>query len=568
MEALLSPPRIGIGAEGLTFATAAPNELAHDDAGLARKVEGDIAGRAVPGQVAYLALSALVLAAASHAWQVSAIFGAGNVLLVAIRHALIRGRKAAWLRSFALATVGIGLLWGMFGSYIILNHALDTQTLVVLLCLAGICAGATPALAPLRELQRAFAIAVLGPLALAAIERIRNLSDATLPTMIICYLGYLLLQGRRAHEEYRSATVTGRRLEVLNQHLMLMSQLKGAFIADLSHELRTPMTAIKGYADLLLDGEMREPERQWIVTIGRSSDTLLAIINDLIDVSQLESGKLRIETGTVRLRELFDELEILLRERVETKGIAWTLVLSQDLPSEIRADVARLRQLTTHLVAQLLAQSTGGQLELAVGIVENALEVRVTTASAKPAEGIALPTSLSRNSLSWAICTRLSEALGGSLSLDASAAGSVRAIFRLPLRANAETKLGAALPSVRRVLVAEHDDDHAELLRVQLQRAGIAVTRLAMQAAPDNLASQVVLDPALPDAVVIDASDVSGDGLALARSLRDQHYAGRIVATSASGLPDEIDRCRAAGCDAFVAKPFEQQTLLEGVLGR
>jgi signal transduction histidine kinase/ActR/RegA family two-component response regulator len=391
-------------------------------------------------------------------------------------------------------------------------------------------------------------------------------------------------------------------LEDARRLAVTASRTKSEFLANMSHELRTPMTAIVGFAELLSEDNTTKPEHaEALEIIRRNGDHLLRLINDILDLSKVEAGRLDLTHERCEPVELVAEVAQLMRVRAESRGLELLVEWSTDAPQSIETDVARLRQIlinllgnaikftelgTVRLCAALVKQPHGMRLELEVrdtgiGMTRDALERAFDPFTQADA-------SVSRRyggtGLGLAICKRLAELLGAEIS--ATSELGVGSAFRLSLpiaTADAEARVDAAawrpeasapLESVtppaaaaparaKRVLVAEDGPDNQRLLAVRLRRAGAEVTIVENGALAVTHALHGVRAGRPFDVVLMDMQMPVLDGYAATRSLRAQGYRGQIVALTAHAMQGDRERCLDAGCDDYLAKPVDVNALLE-----
>jgi signal transduction histidine kinase/CheY-like chemotaxis protein len=392
-----------------------------------------------------------------------------------------------------------------------------------------------------------------------------------------------------------------RRVETLvlerTRELAAANSAKTAFLANMSHEVRTPMTAILGYADALAERGLAEAERPAIVeTIRRNGRSLLAILDDVLDISKIESGHMDVERVPCSLVQQVEDTLSLLRGRAREKGIALSVDYRFPLPAEIQSDAGRVRQILMNLVYNAIKFTESGGVRVTVwssGV--ESLEPRVHVEVADDGIGIA-PESLERlfqpfvqadssmtrrfggTGLGLAISRRLAQLLGGDIEVQSAPGAGSRFHLRLDpgplaaarqlyaLDANAGSGDAAQRPidsSLRgRVLLAEDTKDVQVLLRHILTRAGLEVeiAENGREALAKALEARAADEPF--DIILMDMQMPELDGYEATRALRAADYAPPIIALTAHAMSGEREKCLAAGCDDYANKPIDRATLL------
>ena len=377
---------------------------------------------------------------------------------------------------------------------------------------------------------------------------------------------------------------------------------KSEFLANMSHEIRTPMTAILGYADLLLDAaNRRDPafDQQGSVeilrTIQRNGNHLLQIINDILDLSKIEAGKLQVERVPCNLRQLIAEVMSLMRVRAEEKRLQFDAEWLGAVPETIKTDPTRLRQILINIIGNAIKFTESGGVRLVVQFPATVDDPRlrfdvVDTGIGMTSEQIAeLFTSFNQadssttrrfggTGLGLAISKRLAEMLGGTVSVESQYGGGSRLSVRIAAEvlessdANAGNHLQsmpepfdaeacAEMPLDGRILLAEDSPDNQRLIRRVLETAGAQVTianngQLAVELA---LKEQALGAPF--DAILMDMQMPVLDGYQATRRLRAEGYQGPVIALTAHAMSTDRQKCIDAGCDDFATKPIDRKLL-------
>ena len=378
------------------------------------------------------------------------------------------------------------------------------------------------------------------------------------------------------------------------------NRAKSEFLANMSHEIRTPLTAILGYAELLRDdGDIdRAPERrlETIETIRGAGQHLLTIINDILDISKIEAGKVVVETVETALLSILQEVEGLMRPRALDKGVELTTRLASPLPEIIRSDPTRLRQILVNLVGNAVKFTERGSIAILArseerdGVQRLVIDVEDTGPGLSSTQSARIfspfgqaDASVTRrhggSGLGLTISHRLAQLLGGAVTLARTQVGR-GSCFRVdvPLVAVDGAALVARLesPTVRqptrpaahaqrlsgRVLLAEDGRDNQFLIAFFLRRAGAEVdvanngrTALAMIESGESSGRPY-------DLLLTDIQMPEMDGYTLTAELRKRGSRLAIIALTAHALAEDRQKCFDVGCDGYAVKPIDKTRLL------
>ncbi|HTO54765.1 MAG TPA: response regulator [Myxococcota bacterium] len=372
------------------------------------------------------------------------------------------------------------------------------------------------------------------------------------------------------------------------------SAAKSDFLAILTHEIRTPMTAILGFADVLRDewAERGFPARQIdaLATIQRSGRELLETINDLLDLSKIEAGKLELEQIAFSPGELISSVLEPLRPRALELGLELSFELEAAVPGVVQSDPARLRQIAVHLLENALAFTAQGGVQVSLGVSDEGqgpqLDLRVRdTGFGIPPEKLAslfqpglrraaCADASERIGLGLAMCKRLTELLGGRIEVESELGHG--SLFRVlvPIRpasapawspARFETPAHSR-PTLRaHVLVVDDGPDNLRLISHVLGRAGADV----VTASDGRRALACVREAERAgrpfDVVLMDMQMPEMDGYAATAELRRSGFTRPILALTAHAVPGTRESCLAAGCDDFATKPVDRHELIERI---
>ncbi len=412
----------------------------------------------------------------------------------------------------------------------------------------------------------------------------------------------LVLQLDEQNESLKSQTqllqIRNTELDVARRAADKAAQSKSEFLANMSHEIRTPMTAILGFTDELaeLEGDESASQRRHeaIDTVRRNGEHLLTIINDILDLSKIDAGKMTIEQIQCPTTRVVDDILKLMTPKAEAKGLKLDAKCLAPIPESISCDPTRLRQILMNLVGNALKFTEHGSVSMELSYQRDSsilsIDVVDTGLGMTPEQSQALfqpftqaDTSTTRRfggtGLGLTISKRLAQGMGGDIQIASSEPG-VGTRFRVTIKvgdvqgpmieslemtitkSQQSTVKRVTYPKLNgRVLLADDGVDNQRLISFQLRKAGLEVTivndgREALNAAwPAFEANQPF------DVILTDMQMPFMSGNELAAELRRRGYPLPIIAATANAMTADRDLCLASGCDAYITKPIDREQM-------
>ena len=382
-------------------------------------------------------------------------------------------------------------------------------------------------------------------------------------------------------------------LEIARQNSDAASAAKSTFLANMSHEIRTPLTAILGYAELLLEPDQSASDRHdCLQIVRRSAKHLLELINDILDLSKIEAGRMTIECIPCSAAQLISEVVSMIRPRAQEKKVALRLDFDGPIPERINTDPLRLRQILVNLLGNAIKFTTDGDVIVRVSCDRapdnrGVLQVRIVDTgigmTRDQLERIFQPFTQADDAttrrfggtgLGLTISKRLTEMLGGDITVvsepgvgstftvaivvgDLSSAHWIHGLTETTYTAVPEPSTRAETTLRGRILLVEDGRDNQRLISTHLRRAGAEVVLAENgRSALDLIQSQAF------DLVLMDMQMPEMDGYEATRAMRALGCRLPIIALTAHAMAGDRDKGIAAGCTDYLTKPIDKGQLL------
>ena len=527
------------------------------------------------------------------------LFGLGAVLrLIFIGKYHEFHDRAPWARRvFDLGAVCMGAMWGVFGAFTLYAYGVSWPSFLMLIYTAGIAAGGTSTLCVRLLTHRCYLAALLLPIiAMAASGHVHD--GAAVVVAMLVYSAFLLFLGSQLHQQYWQG-LAGK------EELRIASEAKSAFLANMSHEIRTPMSCVLGMTELMLGSSSSAEQRSQLRVIESSAQTMMRLINDLLDLSKAESGHMSIEAVPYNVHELVRDVVTAFQVAAQRNGIVLRAEIRAGVPMRAMGDPARIRQVLMNLLSNAIKFTLEGHVTVRVGVFAHSRahdsESRLTFDVEDT--GIGIPAdrcddifeaftqaeaSTARRfggtGLGLSICATLANLMHGALTVTSTEGVGSCFHFSIPLvgaegtdSTSGITDSGPTTHELRhealhrtrtrtlRILLAEDSEDNAVIQSRLLTMRGHEV-----QIARDGVEAVAAYRDTEPgfDAILLDLRMPNMDGFEAARQIREHQFVEErphalIIALTAHALKSYEERAHAAGMDGFLTKPVQVPDLLQ-----
>ena len=373
--------------------------------------------------------------------------------------------------------------------------------------------------------------------------------------------------------------------ETMAQKAENASKMKSLFLANMSHEIRTPLNAIEGFSRIMAETDSPEERMKYMEIIESNNGRVLALINEILDLSRVEAGEIAIKKQMTDLNEMCKGIQLMFKFRCpESVNLTWS---QPNMKVTLNTDQNRLTQVFSNLISNALKHTSKGSITYGYRLINDGQEVEffvTDTGSGIAPEDInhIFQTYVSRDAeqqngygLGLALCKIIVEKMHGHIAVSSKLGEGSTFRFTLPFEGtigglqkgsrtttNSRTIRVSTKTNVQNaplILVAEDEDSNFELVRIVLAK------RYRLMRAHNGIEAVTLCEDEHPDLILMDIRMPDMNGLDATRIIKEVNHEIPIVALSAYAFDENIREAKAAGCDEFLAKPFRVEDLLDTV---
>jgi len=398
--------------------------------------------------------------------------------------------------------------------------------------------------------------------------------------------------GKEVEEANRKLEQALDHANILTRQARVANNAKSEFLANMSHEIRTPMNGIVGMLTLALNKEREEKIREYLIIAKTCSDNLLNLINDILDISKVEAGKLAVEIIDCNVDEILSVINASMRPLASEKGIGFDVVLMTDVPEQIKTDPTRLNQCLVNLIGnavkftetgavtvEISLEQMGGKPFVRFDVADTGIGIPVDQQKSIFDKFMQADSSTTRKhggtGLGLAITKQLTRLLGGDLTLTSEPGrGST---FSMIIPANIDIASATMISNDKwrkkerkvgppdeidnaagKILVVEDDFANQQVILGMLEQ-----TNLQAEIANNGIEAVNKVTSGSYDLIFMDIQMPNMNGYDAAKIIREKGYTLPIIALTAYAMKGDEEKCLNAGCDAYLPKPVDAEKLFE-----
>lgn len=363
------------------------------------------------------------------------------------------------------------------------------------------------------------------------------------------------------------------------------SRMKSLFLANMSHEIRTPLNAIEGFSRIMAETDSAEERMKYMEIVESNNSRVLALINEILDLSRVEAGEISIKKAMTDLNEMCKSIQLIFKFRCpETVQLLWSM---PNMNVTLNTDVNRITQVFSNLISNALKHTSKGSITYGYRLINDGQDVEFFVSDT--GSGIAkedldhiFKTYVSRDAesqagygLGLALCKIIVEKMNGSINVTSKLGEGSTFRFVVPfegtiggmsknthITTNSRTIRVSTKTDVHNaplILVAEDEDSNYELVKIVLAK------RYRLIRAKNGIEAVTFCEDEQPDLILMDIRMPDMNGLDATRIIKEVNHDIPIVALSAYAFDENIREAKEAGCDHFMAKPFRVEDLLDVV---